>query len=417
MRYLGALLTLFALEATAAEVTRVASSFEDNHPFGMFLDITFDRAQDKGKLTREWYQMGANEDVSELRYTLIDTRMPLDVHIGLFRDVELHVGVPIVFQQDRTWGFAQETNEGNTTIYRNCIDARGDGCASPGNGTGRLFEVPGASFRSGLGDFMFGLAWAPYNQKKDDTKPTWVLRFDYQAPTASLLNPVVATSSSSRGNIGDKVHRLIFATALAKRLGIAEPYFKLDYTLPIAGNGTYSNCNDPSNTRLGRAENCNFAGWNNAETGTKPAHVGTAAFGTELTVFQRPDRFQRITFDVRALFAYVSEARQYNELSDLMGKLLYTSDYGSVGGQVGFIGQAADFVTLKANASLLYNSEHYLTNETVGKDLDSNGTVDITASPQEINPNYDYRVDRSGRRFRMQEQFVFRIQVTASFNF
>ena len=117
------------------------------------------------------------------------------------------------------------------------------------------------------------------------------------------------------------------------------------------------------------------------------------------------------------MLGYVSESRSYNELSDLTGKLLYTSDYGQVGGQLGFIGQAADFVALKANVSLLYNTEHSLSNETIGKDLDGNGTIDITASPNEINPNYDYRLDRAGRRFRMQEQFVFRLQVTVSFNF
>jgi len=270
---------------------------------------------------------------------------------------------------------------------------------------------------------MFGIAWAPYNQKKDDTKPTWALRFDYQGPTASLLNPSQATSSSARGNIGDKAHRFIFGTALAKRIGIAEPYFKVDYTLPVASNGSYSNCDpveeNPNGTfeGLGRAKNCIEPGWLNVGTGLKPAHVGTVAFGTELTVFQRPDRFQRVVFDLRALFAYVSDSRSFNEISDLLGKLLWTSDYGSVGGQVGFIGQAADFVTLKANVSLLYNSEHSLTSETIGRDLDANGTVDVTASPQEINPNYDYRVDRAGRRFRTQEQFVFRLQVTASFNF
>ena len=68
MRLTAALFILAAFGAHAAEVTRVASSFEDNHPFGMFLDITFDRTQDKGKLVREWYQQDTLQDVTELRY-------------------------------------------------------------------------------------------------------------------------------------------------------------------------------------------------------------------------------------------------------------------------------------------------------------------------------------------------------------
>ena len=47
----------------------------------------------------------------------------------------------------------------------------------------------------------------------------------------------------------------------------------------------------------------------------------------------------------------------------------------------------------------------------------SNGTVDVTAHPEEVSPLFDYRVDRVGRRFRMQENTVFRVFVQASFNF
>ena len=41
----------------------------------------------------------------------------------------------------------------------------------------------------------------------------------------------------------------------------------------------------------------------------------------------------------------------------------------------------------------------------------------MTSNPEEINPNYDFRIDRVGRRFRMEQQFLFRLQVTATFNF
>ena len=113
----------------------------------------------------------------------------------------------------------------------------------------------------------------------------------------------------------------------------------------------------------------------------------------------------------------MSEGRYYNEMSDLFGKLLYTSDYGQAGGQFGFVGQAAEFVILKAYTSFAYNSEHFLTNENIGKDLTGNGTVDITTNPEEINPNYDSRIDRVGRRFRLEQNFIFKIMITATFNF
>lgn len=419
MKRLGFLIAVvFGTTAFGAEITRVASSFEEKDPFGLFLDFTFDRIADRATLVREWYQLGELQDVTELRYQKYETKLGIDVNVGLYKDVELHIGVPIVFQQDRSWFFAGGTNETNTTIWRNCGNAAGVPCANPGAGDDRLFEPPTNSYRSGLGDFTFGLAWNVFVQAKDPSKPTWTLRFDYTAPTAAMLNPSVVTTNSSRGAIGDKVHKYAFSTAVSKKLNkYIEPYLEVHYTLPWRGPGFYSNCDDASAARMGYPQNCGKEGWSREQTGIQPAHTGGSIFGTEITAFEREDRHQRVAFDLRGWFNYVSEGRTYNEMSDLFGKLLYSSDYGQVGGQFGFIGQAAEFVKLRASTSFAYNTEHFLTNENIGKDLTGNGVVDVTAAPEEINPNYDFRVDRVGRRFRIEQQYIFRIQITATLNF
>ncbi|MBX7096708.1 MAG: hypothetical protein K1X89_03260 [Myxococcaceae bacterium] len=411
----------FAVAAWPAEITRVASSFEDNKPFGMFFDIAFDRVQEKGRIDREWHDdlAGGLRDVSELRYQLVDTRLKFDAHIGLYQNLELHIGVPIVFQQDRSWTFSKGTDESNTTLYRNCQSPSGGGCASPGQGTGHLFEVgdSSASFRSGLGNLTFGLAWAPFVQAKDDTKPTWVVAFDYTAPTAAQLNPSVPTTGASRGAIGDRVHRYQFSTSISKRIKIAEPYFQLHYTLPYVGPGAYSNCDDASATRLSHPENCGQGPWVRAETGIHPQHVGGFVFGSEITAFEKLAAHQKVAFDLRGWVTYTSQGRVENELSDMLGKLLQTGDFMELGGQIGFTGQAAEFIALKAFASLGYRTEHSLTGELVGQDLDGTGVVDLTKNPLEVNPNFDFRVDRPGARFRIAEQYVFRFQVAATFSF
>ncbi len=418
------LAALLGTTASAAELTRVASSFEEKDPFGMFLDFTFDRTADRGTITREWYQAGQLQDVTELRYQKYESKMGIDVSLGIYKDFELHIGVPIVFQQDRNWFFAGGTNENNSTILRSCGDAAGNGCTNPGNGTDQLFLPPNNSFRSGLGDFTFGFAWNPFVQKKDPSKPTWTLRFDYTAPTSALLNPSVSTSNSAnRGNIGDKLHRYTFSTAVSKRISkYVEPYFEVHYTLAWRGPGAYTNCDNASAERMGHPENCGYTapngkGWPRAETGIRPVHTGGSIFGVEITAFEKEDRHQRVAFDFRGFVNYFSEGRYYNEMSDLFGKLLYTSDYGQAGAQFGFVGQAAEFVILRSYLSFAYNSEHFLTNENIGQDFTGNGTVDVSTNPEEINPNYDFRIDRVGRRFRMEQQFIFRIQVTATFNF
>jgi hypothetical protein len=425
MKRLGFLCAaLIGTTAFSAEITRVASSFEEKDPFGMFLDFTFDRTADRATNFREWYQRGELQDVTELRYQKYETKLGIDLNLGIYKDLEIHVGAPIIFQQDRNWFFAGGTNEGNTTISRNCsLDPAGAQCTQPGMGNGQLFDLPPYpgglnSYRSGLGDFTFGIAWNALVQAKDSSKPTWTLRFDYTAPTSALLNPTVYTSNANRGNVGDKIHRYTFSTAVSKHLNkYFEPYVEVHYTLPWRGPGFYSNCDDASSQRQGHPENCGGKGWSREQTGVQPAHTGGAIFGMEITVFEREDRHQRVSFDLRGFLNYVSEGRYYNELSDLFGKLLYSSDYGQAGAQFGFVGQAAEFIKLKASTSFAYNTEHFLTNENIGKDLTGNGVVDVTGAPQEISPNYDFRIDPVGRRFRIEQQYIFRVQVTASFNF
>lgn len=424
-----ALFVLLASASQAAEITRVASSFEPNDPFGMFIDVAFEHTRQRGKIVRESYQGGDSIDVTELRYQMLDTRLQMDLHLGLYKDLEFHFGLPIVFQQERSWNFAMGTGNDNSTIINNCLKANGD-LVSPATAMGSsracttqqpMFAFDGSkganSYRSGLGDLTFGLAWAILNQKKDDSAPTWVVSLDYTAPIVEAINPSTPTLSNAQGPLGDKVHKYKFSTAISKRIAFAEPYFQLHYTLPWLGPGYYSNCDNPSADRMGKPENCNTEGWNRESTGMRPAHVGGFVFGAEFNAFEAASRHQKLALDFRAMVTYVSEGRTYNEMSDLLGKLLYTGDYFQLNGQFGIVGHAAEFVHLKGYVQLGYTTEHTLTSENIGKDLDGNGTVDITANPKEISPLFDYRVDRVGRRFRIQEATTLRVFVQASFNF
>lgn len=409
--------------AGAAELTRIASSFEEKDPFGMFLDLGYERTQLREKITREHHQDQNVLDVSELRYQGVDSRLNLDLRVGLWEDLEFHYGLPIVFQQDRQWQFAAGTTEGNSTITNNCLQADGQlldpGCPATLAGTRPLFSVGDSSnsYRGGLGDMTFGLAYAFFNQRKDPSKPMWLVGVDYTAPTSEGLDPTLPTAADARGKIGDRIHRYKFYTSLSKRLGPADPYFQIHYTLPYRGPGWYSNCDHPDPRVLGRPENCNTDEWPRLDTGIRPPHVGGVVVGTELNAFEDQALFQKLAFDLRGLASYVSEGRYYNELSDPFTKLLYTQDYLQLGGSVGLVAHAAEYLHLKASAALLYNTEHTLTDESIGKDLDGDGNVNVTASPREINPNFDWRADMVSRRFRASEAAVFRLEVSAALSF
>ncbi|WP_257450645.1 hypothetical protein [Archangium lipolyticum] len=420
LRAVVAALTLGApFVATAADITRVASSFEDDDPFGMFIDVGVETTQRRTKIVRESLPTTAEGKryANALWYRGADPRLNFDLAIGISRDVELSFGVPIVFVRTEKWDFVSDSNSTilNNTIGNNCAD--GEPCTLPS--AQPLFNVPLETLRGGVGNMRFGLAWAIFNQRKDDTKPMWVVGLDYEAPTAAKLDPSVPTDSEAENarNIGDRVHKYTMYTALSRKIGIADPYFRMHYTVPVRGPGFYSNCDqknlDPQN--LGRPQNCGIDEWDRKTTGIQAPHTGGLTFGSEFHVYNQPNR--KVWLDLRAITNYVSEGRYYNELSGALRKLLYTGDYMQVGGQLALKAHVNDVLTLRGSAMLLYNTDHVLTDEQIGKDIDKSGTVDITTNPAEINPNFDYRTDFVSRRFYATESKDFRLELSATFSF
>ncbi|MBX5483496.1 MAG: hypothetical protein IRZ16_16870 [Myxococcaceae bacterium] len=416
----GLLVAVLPLAASAAEITRIASSFEPDDPFGMYLNASWVRAQEKMKIVREHHQNGDVQEVSELRYLEVENRIDFDLRIGLWQDLEFRYAIPLVISRDQEWKFASGTDAGNSTIIGNCLQANGElldpGCPENGAGAQPIFDVPNASFRGGWGDMHFGLAYALFNEQKDPSKPMWILGLDYQAPTSALDDPTVPTARDARGEIGERIHRYTIYTALSKRLGVADPYFKVHYTQPVKGPGWYSNCDHPDESRMSVPGNCGQGPWTRAETGIKPAYTGGVIFGSEFNAYENRTEHQKIAFDLNVLANYRSEGRYHNELTDVTKKLMYTSDSLEVGGTFAIHAWAAEFVGVNVGGTITYTTEHNLSDEQIGKDLDGNSTVDL-GNIDEINPNFDYRMDMVSRRFRAAEQFNFMLVGNVVFSF
>jgi hypothetical protein len=417
---LVAVLAAVPLPAFAAEVTRIASSFEPDDPFGMFLDVSFVRDQHKGEIAREVHQGGDVQELPELRYLMVDNRLAFDLRIGLWQDVEIKYSIPIIFALNQSWGFAGGNDAVTSTIINNCLQPDGvlrdSTCLATGAGQLPIFDVPNESFRGGIGNMHFGLSYALFNERKDRTKPTWLLGIDYEAPTAELRNPSVTTASDDRGEIGDRIHRYTFFTAFSKRLGLADPYFKLQYTAAARGPGWYSNCDTPSALNMSVPSNCRTGAWTREETGIRPPQTAGVLFGSEFNVHEIATEHQRVAIDLRTVANYVSQGRYYNPLTDVLGKLLVTGDYLEVGGALGITAQASEYLVLKATSTVLYGTDRTLTDERIGKDLSGDGQVALD-NVAELNPNFDYRYDMVSRRFRLKDSFTFRLDISASFVF
>ena len=433
------------LYAHAAELTRVASSFDEGHPFGLFVDLGFERTQRLESIVREIHTGPPDNLLTTapaLRYASQDLRLSLDLHAGLWHDVEFHYGIPLIFAQSEEWW---NSSAPGATGINTCVRADGTllnpSCGMTGNGAVSMFPTSTPTppigttsgtpqvQRGGFGNMRFGLSWAAFNQVRDETKPTWVVGLEYEAPTADRLDPSVLTSDTSRGAIGDRIHKYQLWSSFSRRVGVVDPYVKVNVTLPYRGPAWYSNCDNPDPTRMGAAANCGLTEWSRDATGIQAPYNAGITAGSEFVVFDQPAKKQRFTVDARAYTTYFSPGRYYNELSGLTHKLMYSGDYVRVGGSIALLAGVADYLTLRARATLSYESDHALSNESIVNCIpDPNATVVVNvcennldqyvvANPDKVNPNFDYRMDLVGRQLRATAVYLFNVQISASFNF
>ncbi len=456
--------TLAALagRADAAEMTRVASRGEPGNPFELHVSLRWDRLQERAQITREEPILDASgnptgriEDGDELRYTrTLNTVVPR-VAVALAQDLEVHLEWPYVLGDDREWRFGLKgaaPSGGVPPVYvssieSNTVDADGQPCFdADGNGVGDgpcpLFPVaPKTTIYHGgrAGDLKAGLAWGIFNDRKDPTKPFWLVGLDVTFPTAARYDPGAGrgTDWSSpndvpghSGPFGEKVWKWDLYTVLSRRLGPIDPYVKAHATIMSESSSTYSNCehagelgtitaaNPVRQMNSAAAANCADSGWAD-DAGARLPWIAGLTVGTELVPWEDEAAQQRIAIDVRLFGDYTSSQRFYNELTDASGRIHETGDYLTLGGFFGLYVRASRYVFLHATASLATNTAHYLTGESLGRDGSSPelGADGLTTDPSQMNPNFDWRYDAPGRRFRISEVALFQMSFGGTLRF
>jgi hypothetical protein len=439
---LGAVAALAAPGARAAEVTDVATAAEPGNPLDLRFTIRWDRIQDKGRIRRELASDAVNPpfggivDATELDYERTRNTLVTRIAVGLYQDLQLAVDVPYVLSDDQGWKYGLENGipvgpNGPTSIGGSNdpnVDAMNRACV----GTCPLFPVgsDGVTVYHGgkLGDLRAGLAWAAFSQRKDDTKPDWVVGFDTTLPTAARYDPVAGrgpdwrspnADSANAGAFGEKVWKWDLWTALSRRMGVFDPYVKAHLTLMRKSNQTWSNCKASTNYLTARANpemtfagaaNCGDSSWEN-EAGAKLPYVAGLLFGAEIVPRENARADQKIAIDVRFWADYVARQRFYNELTDASGRLHWTEPYYQMGALLGFYMRASKNVSLVASGSLAASTPHFLTGESLGRDgVEAGDITGETANP-ELNPNFDWRYDAPGRRFRLTDTTQFTMSV------
>ena len=152
---------LLAMPALAAQVTDVATALEENRPFELDLQTTFQHRRDSTRIRRENLQGGATVLVDELQHDRTLDQFDFRVAAGLYRGLELHVIAPFVLRDSQDWDYATVNGVSvapTSTLANNTISI--SGCGSPGSCTTTrpIVVSPGHSQRSGLRDPTVGLA-------------------------------------------------------------------------------------------------------------------------------------------------------------------------------------------------------------------------------------------------------------------
>jgi len=437
---LSTALILAASPVLAAQVTDVATAMEDNRPFELDLWGDYQHRRDSTRIRRENLQGGTITLVDELQHDRTVDEIAFRVAAGLYRGVELHVIAPFVLRDAQDWDYATVNGvsvAATSTLANNTIAI--SGCGNPGSCTTPqpIVVAPGHSQRSGFRDPTVGLAWAIVDEGRElrlrpDVYPpgaavaTWVVGADYTFPVPGRIDDPSAFGFA--GGVGNSISTKAFRrahvvtawTAFSKRFRVADPYVVLRGTVGFPVKGAFDNCANPAALSEVAPANCASPAWRNEARYQPPVQIGLTA-GTELVLGEDPRAGQKIALDVRGDVTWFSAGRDYTQVSDMLGKLTYAQEYVNAVGSLGVYGRFARWARLRVYGTLGMDTPHFLTTESIGKDLNGNGIVDVSGGrgipAPEQNPTYDFRLDQPGRRLKADNVLIWGVAGTLAVNF
>lgn len=438
-----------AAPADAAFPTRVMSAGDsDDKLTDVHIDVGYDFTSQSAQITREWVQdeNGNRQaiDVKELDYSNLIQRLVIDLRVGLYKDLELHIQAPIVLSDTSEIGFTEGV-EGRSTVFGSG-NANDPGFDMGDNYRFPITRVPAERKRAGFGDMRFGLGWSPVNDRKDEAYPTLTLRGDIVAPTGSRRDPSDIEAVTGSGGVGLGQTIFDLSIGVSKRMREKAPYFD-----PYMLFGAQI----PVETAAQKA------------IGMDAPPSGRFSVGTEVVIHENVDKYERYAVDVSFSLLYTGLGRTYSQLSDYLpnfnqrnvpsdaidyadyadpsnyannqadqdclgvdpntnavllagvgcGELNRVDEHMRMTGGIAFHIQPSRYFLIRGGFGLGFTTNHLLTAEKVGVDTDPANASD-TACPggcsgrvnasnsnglDERSQYYDPRYDTPGRRFRAED--------------
>ncbi len=434
--------------------TEIGSAFDERDPFDLHVSVDWHFEAKKSAIKREFTghpltdPNGPPPIARDLLYRGRRHVLTPKVRMGVFKDIELSVALPLILTDSYALEFDQsadpcilpgDPNGQSTCINRLNSSTLIDGIL-PSNGfdaddpTGPGFVDPDdptifrGTTRKGIDQIHLGLAWAPMHQKRDRTKPTWVLgsevRLGIGKPKVlDRARPDKATAA------GRGLHELRLFTSMAKRVSWAEPFFEAWWQAPI-----------------GTTDDSQFIEVKFGAERESAQQIAGTRFGFQGLIWEKAEAAQRASLEFSATLESHFEGRAYTEMwevfqfagdADAGGPLVIDADPEMAGvqglshpgvtnvenylvfaGRFGVNVHLGEKVRFGASFDLRHDQSHLITFADAGIDLPqcsggategceaaNNDTVD--PGTPEVNPYHVQTIDVSGHRYRVGDSVTY----------
>ncbi len=451
--------------ANAAEVTRVASSFDQDfngNTFDLHFGVAYGFDYKKAAILREWGAGGKNRLARDLVYQQLKHTVTPTLEIGLWHDLSVYVALPIVVSDNRSYSFDQAegsdcvypdgTNSGQATcvnktnsssirdgiVPRDGFDALEDG--NPYGqftdlDTERIFRAP---TRRGLDQIHIGMKIGMLSQARKSHLPNWVLGLEGRfalGKAMTMSRSIQDSDPAGNHRVGRGMHELGVWTALSRRYRFLDPFFGAHWRYAFAsGNSQYQN--------LGGTQGK-----------TSPQSETGAYFGTEIVPWENKEAQKKVSIVLSGSAVLHYNGRGYSEVWELLADspalvgdptpgqgescnrgaaLAHASanpadpsgyldaaggdcvgfngittlqDYGSFSINAGLNFHMGPFARLNLGAEMTTDTRHFLTSASRGKG-DRSGDPDVVeADSLDVNPVRRDVIDNVGRRYAVDDVF------------
>jgi hypothetical protein len=436
-------------DAEASPSSEVASALDDNDRFDLNLSIDHHFSSKSSKIRRERVglpgtQMGDQVPVvNDLEFSSLQHELVPSLELGIFHDLWLSAALPIVVHATRDLS-RDSSAASSTTVDDGILPPTGFDAADP-NGSG--FSNPGASMifrgptRRGLTQIRLGFGFAPMNQERDPSKPTWKIAAEVRLPLGAVKKLNRFEPSKAVG-VSDGVTHVRLSTSMAKKIRWAEPHVEFWWKAPVAIK---------DNAPLAPLDQ-GFGVSNEA-----PQQQAGTKFGFEATLWEKPADDLRVGLDFSATLAANFAGRGYSDMwevfqyagnaADSTNPLILDTEPTITGVQakshpgvsnienfmtldtmVRVTADAGEKIRFSGGFGMQFEQGHLISFADAGEDFptctggqvggcetDSNDLVN--AGTAEVNPLHVPLIDLAGHRYRVAEGKSLLLSINARFLF